>query len=213
MHESGFAEAEPADCAAVPVTGSLLKRYLLALAGILCVALGWIGTFVPGLPTVGFLLIASYCFTRSCPWLEQRLIRNRWFARFLHYLDGDLEMPLKARLTALAMMWTSIAVSLSVLLLSGRRNPWLLGAIVLAGLFGTIAIWRFRRGKNSAAKTGFPEPACPGISPPDPSHFSSGQAPSTPDIASVRPTACPAGFTRRPAAPNRLSVSAARKSQ
>ncbi len=147
MNESGAAQADSTVSPATTVPGSLLKRYLLALAGIICVALGWIGTFVPGLPTVGFLLIASYCFTRSCPWLEQRLIRNRWFARFLHYLDGDLEMPLKARIMALAMMWTSIAVSVTVLMVAGKRNPWLPGTIVVAGIVGTVAIWRFRRSR------------------------------------------------------------------
>lgn len=122
-----------------------VRRLVLAGIGIACVGLGWIGTFVPGLPTVGFLLIASYCFARSCPWLERRLIRNRFFARFLHYLDGDCEMPPKARAAAIAMMWTSIAVSLLVLFLGGKANRWIVALIVLAGVAGTIAILRFRR--------------------------------------------------------------------
>ena len=56
---------------------SPLRRGLLAAAGVLAVALGGIGAFVPGLPTTIFLIVASYCFARSCPWLEARLLRCR----------------------------------------------------------------------------------------------------------------------------------------
>lgn len=129
----------------------LIGRYLLAMLGIVFVGLGWLGTFVPGLPTVGFLVMASFCFARSCPWLEQRLIRNRFFARFLQYLDGDCEMPPRARYAAIGMMWASIACSLTVLWLSGRAPWWLFLVIAGAGLIGNIFILRFRRNVRSAS--------------------------------------------------------------
>jgi hypothetical protein len=56
---------------------------LLAAAGLLCVGLGALGAVLPGLPTTIFLILASYCFTRSCPWLEERLLRTRLFAPYM----------------------------------------------------------------------------------------------------------------------------------
>jgi uncharacterized membrane protein YbaN (DUF454 family) len=129
---------------AAPVKG-MVGRYLLATAGIMLVGIGWIGAFLPGVPTVGPLLLASYCFARSCPWLENRLIRNRFFAPFLQYMDGDCELPLRARFSAIGIMWTSIAAS-SVFLAYFREGPvWLIAIVIASGFIGTICIWRFRR--------------------------------------------------------------------
>ncbi len=51
-----------------------MKNHLLKIAGGLCVALGFIGAFVPLLP---FLLPAAYCFSESDPALRRRLFENR----------------------------------------------------------------------------------------------------------------------------------------
>ena len=59
------------------------RRWAWAGAGLGSVSLGWLGVFVPGLPTTVFLLIASYCFARSCPWLEDRLLRVSVFAPYM----------------------------------------------------------------------------------------------------------------------------------
>lgn len=48
-------------------------RTLFALAGIFLVGLGWIGVFVPILPSTPFFLAAAFCFARS----SRRL--DRWF--------------------------------------------------------------------------------------------------------------------------------------
>ncbi len=54
-----------------------MKNHLLKIAGGLCVALGFIGAFVPLLPTMPFLLPAAYCFSKSDPALRRRLFENR----------------------------------------------------------------------------------------------------------------------------------------
>ena len=72
---------------------SRLHRWLLVTAGVALVGIGAVGVFVPGLPTVVFLLGASWCFARSCPWLEDRLIRVPLFRPFFVYLDNGARMP------------------------------------------------------------------------------------------------------------------------
>lgn len=54
-------------------------RSLYLTGGLLCVALGGIGVLLPGLPTTPFLLLASWCFSRSSPRLESALLRSRLF--------------------------------------------------------------------------------------------------------------------------------------
>jgi len=136
-----LAQPEDAAFAQSAPTSSHLHRWVLAIAGVICVAIAAVGVVVPGLPTTVFLILASWLFARSCPWLEQRLIRNRLFAPYATYLDGDAVMPLRAKVVTLALMWSCIGVSL-FMLADARAFIWLAVAIVAAGAWGTAMILR-----------------------------------------------------------------------
>ncbi|GEM_PF-291201 len=129
------------------------KRALFAGSGIVCVGLGGLGVIVPGLPTTVFLLIASWCFARSCPWLTNKLIHNRVFGPFVTYLEPGAVMPLKAKLISLAMMWGAIGGS--CWWVTYRGAPWFVPAtIILAGLAGTWFIARQgRKARPAGAHT------------------------------------------------------------
>jgi uncharacterized membrane protein YbaN (DUF454 family) len=121
------------------------RRLLLAAAGIACVGLAAAGIVLPGMPTTVFLILASYLFTRSCPWLEERLIRNRFFRPYARYLDGGAPMPRRARWIAAALMWAAVSASLAVLAARGALGPWVGGSILALALAGSVVIARFRR--------------------------------------------------------------------
>lgn len=121
------------------------RRLLLAFLGIVCVGLAFAGAVLPGLPATVFLILASYLFTRSCPWLEERLIRNRVFGPYLRYLDGRQPMPRRARWIAAIAMWIAVASSLAMLALAGALGPWGGGSIVTSALLGSVVIARYRR--------------------------------------------------------------------
>ncbi len=120
------------------------RRLLLAGIGLLCVGLALAGVFLPGLPTTIFLIAASYLFTRSCPWLEERLFRLRVFRPFLPYVRGEQAMPRKARMLALLTMWGAVATSLTVLTLGDRLPVWLAAVIVAAATTGSFLILTYR---------------------------------------------------------------------
>lgn len=134
-----------------PAPRSRLYRWTLAGIGVLSVIVGGIGVFVPGLPTTVFLIIASYCFARSCPWLEERLLRGRLFAPYMKLVDSGAPMPRRAQRTALVAMWTSIGASLAWLAWADRLPPLLAMVIVGAAGIGTWVIrlaGRRRRGRT-----------------------------------------------------------------
>lgn len=124
--------------------GSRPQRWLLAALGVACVGLGALGVVVPGLPTTIFLIIASWCFARSCPWLEERLIRVPLFRPFLGYLEPGARMPRRALVTTLLLMWLAVATSAALVGFGDPSRPLLAGTIVVAGLVGTLFVLRLR---------------------------------------------------------------------
>jgi uncharacterized membrane protein YbaN (DUF454 family) len=116
---------------------------VLAALGVLCVALGAVGVVLPGLPTTIFLLLASLLFTKSCPWLEDRLVRNRFFAPYLRYLDGSRAMSRRAKVTAITMMWLMVCLSALTLTRGDARLWWIAALIGGAAVVGTVAILRW----------------------------------------------------------------------
>jgi len=126
--------------------GRSLRRWILALLGLVSVGIGFLGVFLPGLPTTVFLILASYFFTRSCPWLEDRLVRAPIFRPYLRYLDRGAEMPLRVRIGTIAMMWIASVASCLVLHLRGDLATWFVITIGTAATVGSIVFWRMFRG-------------------------------------------------------------------
>ena len=73
------------------------KIVLLAL-GWLCVGLGFIGIFVPGLPTTIFLIIALWAFTKSSKKLRIWLLNHKRFGPILRNWQEHKVVPLKAKI-------------------------------------------------------------------------------------------------------------------
>jgi uncharacterized protein len=120
-------------------------RYGLAALGLFCFGLAAVGVFVPGMPTTVFLLIGSFCLTRSCPWLEEKLLDSRLFRPYAEFVRSREPMSAKARIIAMSMMWLSIAISMLILALAGKLGVILAIAIPSLGIVGTVAILMFRR--------------------------------------------------------------------
>ena len=114
-----------------------IGRVLLASLGVVCVALGVIGVFVPGLPTTEFVLAASFLFARSSPRLQHRLESNQWFGPALRRFRETRGMPRKTKMLALTSMWTGISVSIYALASVGVGAQV---AVATLGLMGTGTI-------------------------------------------------------------------------
>lgn len=121
---------------------SMPLRLIYAALGLLSVGLGILGAILPGLPTTIFLIIASYLLTRSCPWLEQKIMGLAIFKPFLPFVRGERGMPRKAKITALAMMWTCVSISVVMLAQQGTVSTWVHVAIVVGAGIGTVFIYR-----------------------------------------------------------------------
>ncbi len=143
---------EPTTPTEVRPARSRLHRWLLVAGGVSLVGIGAVGVLLPGLPTTIFLIGASWCFTRSCPWLEERLIRIPLFRPFLVYLDSGARMPRKVVVWTLVVMWFAIAGSATMVMVGPSQQELLAITIVGAGLVGSWFVIRMGRRRVGGKK-------------------------------------------------------------
>lgn len=97
------------------IKNPLLKSIVLAV-GWLSVVLGFVGIFLPLLPTTPFLLLAAACFLRTSPRFYAWLIGHPRLGPYVvHYLNGK-GIPLRAKVYTLLIMWSTMLFSAFVLL-------------------------------------------------------------------------------------------------
>ena len=91
-------------------------RWILLISGFVSIALAIIGIFLPVLPTVPFLLLASGCFARSSERFYAWMLDHTHLGPMIRpYLKGG-GIPRATKLKAIALIWASIAISVLFLL-------------------------------------------------------------------------------------------------
>lgn len=86
-------------------------KFALNVLGGIAVILAILGVFLPLLPTTPFLLLASACFARGSTRLHGWLLNNKMFGEYIRNYEQGKGIPLKAKITALLMLWGSLAFS------------------------------------------------------------------------------------------------------
>jgi uncharacterized membrane protein YbaN (DUF454 family) len=99
--------------------------------GWLSVAAGVVGVILPILPTVPFLVLAAFCFARSSPELERRLLEHPHYGESLRQWRERGAISRRAKRLAIGMMAVSVGLSWYF-----TGWPWFLAplaALVLVG--------------------------------------------------------------------------------
>lgn len=78
--------------------------YLLTAAGLLSLALGILGMFLPVLPTTPFVLLAAGCFAKSSPRLHSWLRNSSLFGSILVNWETNRCIPMKSKILAVSMI-------------------------------------------------------------------------------------------------------------
>jgi len=107
----------------------------LALA---CVVLGIVGIFVPGLPTVPFLLVAAWAAGRGWPRLEAWLLAHPRHGPPIRRWRDHRAVPRRAK-------WLSSAMMLASTVLIGLSPAPLAVKVGLPALMLVVAVWLWRR--------------------------------------------------------------------
>jgi uncharacterized membrane protein YbaN (DUF454 family) len=107
----------------------LIKQQLYLCAGVLAVALGTVGIVLPLLPTVPFMILAAFCFARSSPALEARLLHHPKFGPHLVAWREKGAISRRGKWSASIAVGVSIAIGFAALAL-----PWSLAPVGAAML-------------------------------------------------------------------------------
>lgn len=139
-----------------PTTGSdgppagRVRRWLYLAGGLGCVGLAYLGVLLPGLPATPWVLLASYCFSKSSPRLGRWLRRSPFFGRLLR--DWDEHHGIRRPVKAAAVCLIVTVVTLSIL--SGRLPVWLrwvVGGCAACGIVTVAFVVPTARPKPPAA--------------------------------------------------------------
>jgi len=113
-----------------------LKRWLFIGLGLIFLALGIIGYFLPGLPGTIWLIISATFFVRSSERLYSFVTKNKFFGRQTREFLETGKMPMKSKYLSLMFMW---GFTIASLILAPYGIAFDI-PIFLMAVFGTIYI-------------------------------------------------------------------------
>lgn len=111
-------------------------RWVWVAAGVLSLACGLVGLFLPLLPTVPFVLLAAACFSRGSARLEAWLLAHPRCGPWIHAWRANRAVPRRAKYLATLMM------TASCLLAAWRAPAW--AAAVATLICVAVALWLWR---------------------------------------------------------------------
>jgi len=115
----------------------LIKRQLYLIAGLSALTLGTVGIVLPLLPTVPFMILAAFCFARSSPALEARLMNHPAFGHHLVAWREKGVVSRRGKWSATTAFGVSIAIGLVALAL-----PW---SLIPVGVAIVCLGWIWRK--------------------------------------------------------------------
>ncbi len=111
-------------------------RYLWISLGSIFVGVGFVGVFVPGLPTTIWLILAAGCYIRSSERLYNWLIENKLFGKYIkNYYDG-LGMPRNSKVLAVS----SITLFCTLAIIFFISIMWIKILVFFVGISGILFI-------------------------------------------------------------------------
>ena len=87
-----------------------MKKIILIIIGWSCVGFAFIGTFVPGIPTTIFLIVALWAFAKSSKKFHSWLLNHKKFGPILQNWESHKVVPRKAKILMVILQISAVII-------------------------------------------------------------------------------------------------------
>ena len=87
-----------------------MKKIILITIGWSCVGLAFVGTFVPGIPTTIFLIVALWAFAKSSKKFHFWLLNHKRFGPILQNWESHKVVPRKAKILMVILQISAVII-------------------------------------------------------------------------------------------------------
>lgn len=120
---------------------SRLLRYALASLAVVCFVLGWIGLWIPGLPTTIFWIFAAYFSSKACPVIQRWIYQRGSIGRSIELIVEHRSLTARGKRRAIAGILLGISMSLAIMLTLGSPPLWLIAILLGSAVLGTGCVF------------------------------------------------------------------------
>ena len=87
-----------------------MKKIILITIGWSCVGLAFVGTFVPGIPTTIFLIVALWAFAKSSKKFHSWLLNHKRFGPILQNWESHKIVPRNAKILMVILQISAVII-------------------------------------------------------------------------------------------------------
>jgi uncharacterized membrane protein YbaN (DUF454 family) len=98
--------------------------------------LGTIGIVTPVLPTTPFLLLATYLFARNSPKMNNLLLKNKVFGKYLSNYFNNKPIPVKEKIFSICFLWLGLGLTFYF----ADLRHWAIALLVFIGIVVSVHI-------------------------------------------------------------------------
>ena len=120
-------------------------RLLMIACGVLALALGILGIFLPLLPTTPFVLVAAFFFSKSSERLHRWLVQHPRFGRYIRDWEAEQVVPLAGKYASTLTMVPLVGWAILT-----REIPRALELMMSLAVVGTLWFIWTRPSRRSA---------------------------------------------------------------
>jgi uncharacterized membrane protein YbaN (DUF454 family) len=88
-----------------------MKKGFYVVLGTIALALGFIGIFLPVIPTTPLVLLAAACYMRGSERLHEWLLESKWFGETIRTYQAGQGLRKATKIRAIGLMWIVITIS------------------------------------------------------------------------------------------------------
>ncbi|MCL2350769.1 MAG: YbaN family protein [Defluviitaleaceae bacterium] len=126
------------------------KKILFNILGMICLVIGIINRFIPGLPTTPLLILASMLFAQANPKMQAWLLKSKFLGPYLDNYYNKRGMAMAYKIRTVAFMWSGMLFSMTLIPLL-----WVKILMAVIGLIVSFHIFMAKTLKTDIQQYGF----------------------------------------------------------